>query len=76
MADYPAFIRVYDVLSLDGEDLRTLGFEERRKRLAEFLTKHPFAPIDLSPLMPFKSWDELTAARADPASVGARSGGR
>ena len=27
--------------------------------------------IDISPLMPFKTWDELTAARADPASAGA-----
>ena len=27
--------------------------------------------IDLSPLVPFATWDELTAARADPAAAGA-----
>ena len=27
--------------------------------------------VDLSPLVPFATWDELTAARADPATAGA-----
>ena len=27
--------------------------------------------LDLSPLVPFSTWDELAAARADPASAGA-----
>ena len=27
--------------------------------------------IDLSPMVPFSTWDDLAAARADPASVGA-----
>ena len=30
---YPAHIRLYDALELDGEDLRPLSFDERRKRL-------------------------------------------
>ncbi|WP_395645452.1 cisplatin damage response ATP-dependent DNA ligase [Terricaulis sp.] len=71
MAQYPAFIRVYDVLSLDEEDLRPLGFEGRRAMLEAFVRAHPLAPIDLSPMIPFDTWEQLTAARADPATGGA-----
>jgi DNA ligase-1 len=71
MAEYPAFIRVYDLLALGDEDLRALPFAERRARLETFVHAHPFAPIDLSPLIAFQTWDELSAARADPAGAGA-----
>jgi DNA ligase-1 len=70
MADYPAFVRVYDLISLDNEDLRALTFEERRARLEDFVAAHPLAPIDLSPMVPFDTWEQLTAARADPATHG------
>ena len=33
MRDFPPHIRLYDALSLDGEDLRGLPFVERRRRL-------------------------------------------
>jgi DNA ligase-1 len=52
MAEFPAFIRVYDLLALGEDDLRTLPFAERRARLEAFVSAHPFAPIDLSPLIP------------------------
>jgi DNA ligase-1 len=71
MAEHPAFIRVYDLLALGDEDLRALPFVERRAKLESFVRDHPFAPIDLSPLVPFSSWDELAYARADPAHGGA-----
>src|SRR3546814_15606382 len=31
LADYPAFVRVYDLLAVDGNDLRTLPWTERRR---------------------------------------------
>jgi DNA ligase-1 len=71
MAEFPAFIRVYDLLSVGDEDLRALPFIERRKRLEAFVRDHPLAPIDLSPMIPFKTWDELTFARANPREAGA-----
>lgn len=71
MAEFPAFIRVYDLLALGDEDLRTLPFAERRARLETFVREHPLAPIDLSPIIPFETWDELTSARADPTAGGA-----
>ncbi len=71
MAEFPALIRVYDLLALGDEDLRALPFMERRAKLETFVRAHPFAPIDLSPLIPFDTWDELTFARADPEHAGA-----
>jgi DNA ligase 1 len=71
MAEFPAFIRVYDLLALGEDDLRTLPFAERRAKLETFVREHPLAPIDLSPMIPFTTWDELTFARADPATGGA-----
>jgi DNA ligase-1 len=71
MAEFPAFIRVYDLIAIGEDDLRALPFIERRAKLEALVRDHPFASIDLSPLIPFTSWDELTYARADPAGAGA-----
>ncbi|WP_269715414.1 cisplatin damage response ATP-dependent DNA ligase [Caulobacter sp. NIBR2454] len=66
LAAYPAGIRAYDLL-LDGEeDLRALPFSERRKRLEAFVARIASPQIDLSPLQPFETWEELTALRAEP----------
>ena len=66
IARYPAGIRAYDLL-LDGEeDLRTLPFRERRARLEVFVKAAASPRIDLSPLQPFESWDELATLRAHP----------
>jgi DNA ligase-1 len=69
--DYPAHLRAYDLLVDGTEDLRELPFEERRKRLRAFIARHAHPRLDLSPLVTFRTWDELAAARADPASAGA-----
>lgn len=71
IADHPAHLRAYDLLVDGDHDLRELPFEERRKRLQAFIARHAHPRLDLSPLVPFASWDELAAARADPASAGA-----
>ncbi len=71
MADYPLHIRAYDLLMENGEDLRPLHFTERRARLEALLAKAQAAHFDLSPLVPFASWEALTQARLDPASAGA-----
>ena len=66
LAAHPAAIRAYDLL-LDGEeDLRSLPFAERRIRLESFISAANSPWIDLSPLQPFESWDDLAALRADP----------
>jgi len=71
LAEFPAHLRAYDLLA-DGEyDLRGSPFADRRVRLEKFIATLNDPRIDLSPLIPFRSWDELTAARGDPASAGA-----
>ena len=71
LAEFPAHLRAYDLLGEGDEDLRNLSFAERRARLEGFITNLNEPRVDLSPLVPFKTWDELTAARAAPASAGA-----
>jgi DNA ligase-1 len=70
-AEFPAHLRAYDLLAEGDADLRDLPFAERRARLERFIAKLDDPRIDISPLVPFGTWAELTAARADPASAGA-----
>ena len=71
MQDFPIHLRAYDLLG-DGEnDLRELPFEQRRDRLEAFVARLNNPRVDLSPQVPFASWEELAAARADPANANA-----
>jgi DNA ligase-1 len=63
LADYPAWVRLYDMLEEAGEDLRALPFDERRRRLESWYRAGPRDRLDLSPLISFASWDELKALR-------------
>jgi DNA ligase-1 len=69
--DYPIHLRAYDLLSEGDSDLRTLPFAERRARLEAFVARLDDNRVDLSPTIPFASWEALTSARRDPASAGA-----
>jgi ATP-dependent DNA ligase len=71
LAEFPAHLRAYDLLVDGNEDLRELPFIERRARLEALVARLDEPRVDLSPLVPFATWEELTAARADPASAGA-----
>jgi DNA ligase-1 len=64
LADYPAWLRLYDILEEGAEDLRPLPFLERRGRLEAWYRKAERRHMDLSPLIPFASWDELKELRA------------
>jgi DNA ligase-1 len=63
---FPAFVRCYDLVQEAGEDLRTLPFAERRKRLESFIRALASSRFDLSPLVEFSSWEELEALRQAP----------
>jgi DNA ligase 1 len=71
VAEFPAHLRAYDLLAAGDEDLRELPFVERRARLQAFIARLNEPRVDLSPLVPFASWDDLAAARNDPAAAGA-----
>jgi len=64
LRDYPAAVRLYDIL-FDGEkDLRPLPFDERRTHLEAFFAREHPARMDLSPLITFDAHHELAALRA------------
>jgi DNA ligase-1 len=71
MTDFPAHLRAYDLLADGDEDLRERPFAERRARLERFVARLGDERVDLSPLIAFRSWDELIAARKSPAAAGA-----
>ena len=71
MEEFPAHLRVYDILAESEDDLRQLPFFMRRTRLEDYLSRLDNPRIDLSPLVSFSTWDDLAAARADPVSAGA-----
>ncbi|MEO0359801.1 MAG: cisplatin damage response ATP-dependent DNA ligase [Pseudomonadota bacterium] len=66
VASHPAFLRAYDLLVDEAEDLRPLGYAARRDRLAAFLA--PLDPLrfDLSAEIAFADWDALDAMRSAP----------
>ena len=63
MRDFPARVRLYDILREGPEDLRGLSFAERRGRLEAWYAREPRPALDLSPMVPFTSWDELRELR-------------
>lgn len=64
LTDYPAFVRVYDLLGVDGEDLRGLPWSERRARLEAFMPRLAASHFDLSQVIDAKDFDDLAERRA------------
>ena len=63
LTESPAFVRLYDVLSLDGEDLRSLPWEDRRSRLESFIPRLPDTHFDLSQLVKATDFEQLAQIR-------------
>lgn len=59
LRDYPAHVRLYDLLFDAGDDLRALPFAERRARLEAWHTKHRPPLTDISSLVAFETFDAL-----------------
>ena len=64
LAEYPAFVRLYDVLIVDGEDLRDLPWTERRARLEALMPRLPPERFDLSPVVEADRFEQLAEIRA------------
>jgi DNA ligase 1 len=59
LEQFPAHVRLYDALLIDGEDLRALPFMERRAHLEAWFAKTHPPRTDLSPLIDVAQKDEL-----------------
>ncbi|WP_332817762.1 cisplatin damage response ATP-dependent DNA ligase [Sphingopyxis sp.] len=64
LVDYPAFVRVYDLLAVDGNDLRNLPWTERRRQLEAFVLRLADSHFDLSQVIDAKDFDDLAERRA------------
>ena len=63
LAEYPAFVRLYDLLILQGEDLRALPWTERRARLETLMPRLPADRFDLSPVVEADHFEHLAEIR-------------
>ena len=63
LAEYPAFVRLYDLLVAEGEDFRPYAWEQRRALLEAFVPRLDPLRFDLSALIAAASLDELAAIR-------------
>jgi len=70
LRDFPAWVRLYDMLEEGGEDLRPLPFDARRRRLEAWHGAAPRPQMDLSPLIPFAAWDELRRLKDEARARG------
>lgn len=64
LSDYPAFVRLYDILFDGDEDLRPLPWTARRARLAALAARLPATRFDLSALIEAEDFTTLEAIRA------------
>jgi DNA ligase-1 len=63
LEEYPAFVRLYDLLIAEGEDLRGHSWEQRRALLEQFAQRLDLARFDISEVIEASSLDELAAIR-------------
>jgi DNA ligase-1 len=64
LADYPAFVRLYDILFDGDEDLRALPWTARRQRLEAFAAPLDPDRFDLSQVIEAEDFTALEAVRA------------
>jgi len=65
LTEAPVIVMAYDVLEIDGIDIRQSTFETRRNHLKSLLKIAPKnAPIRLSDTVPFTDWNDLVGERA------------
>jgi len=70
LKEFPAGVRLYDILFDGAEDLRGLPFDLRRARLESWFQVHHPPGMDLSPLIPVDGAEALAELR-----MGARDAG-
>ncbi|RYE07298.1 MAG: cisplatin damage response ATP-dependent DNA ligase [Hyphomicrobiales bacterium] len=61
--DFPAFVRVYDMLFDGSEDIRPLPWTERRQRLEAWFARNRQPRMDVSEVLQFTDWEALAELR-------------
>ncbi len=63
LAEYPAFVRLYDILFDDETDLREQNWTYRRDKLESFVPKLDAARFDISAILEARDFDHLNEIR-------------
>ena len=63
LEEVPVGFYVYDILELDGADLRAFTMQERRKKLEALLHLNKSDALQLSKVIHFKNWKDLDDLR-------------
>ena len=71
LQEAPAAFFVYDLLELNGEDFRERPMWERREQLEKIVQQVQLPVLQLSPLVSFEIWEDLTQTRTNSRNMGA-----
>ncbi len=63
LAEFPAFVRLYDALSIGADDLRALPWSARRARLEALVPQLDASRFDISAIVEAADFDALLALR-------------
>ncbi|ABC64725.1 cisplatin damage response ATP-dependent DNA ligase [Erythrobacter litoralis] len=63
LSESPAFVRLYDALIIEGEDLRDQPWERRRDHLERFVPRLPDSHFDLSTIVDARDFEHLAEIR-------------
>jgi DNA ligase-1 len=70
LAELPAVLVAYDLLELDGVDLRQLPQHERRTLLEQLVAQAALPQLRLSPLVQAQDWAQLARIRTESRARG------
>jgi len=71
LAEAPVVLKAYDLLEVQGTDIRDWPYSERRAALEALVAQLPGqVPVILSPTVPFQDWDALGPIRATARDIG------
>jgi DNA ligase-1 len=71
LQEAPIAFFAYDLLEYEGMDWRDKTLEERRSKLEALVATFNHPALLISPVVPFKSWDELGKLRETSREIGA-----
>lgn len=71
LRDVPISFFAYDILELEGKDIRETPLEKRREWLEDIVARFPHPALILSPVIRYHSWKELSDMRDLSRDIGA-----
>ncbi|WP_226699726.1 cisplatin damage response ATP-dependent DNA ligase [Qipengyuania gaetbuli] len=63
LTEYPAFVRLYDALIVEGDDLRERAWTARRSRLEALMARLPDSHFDISSVVEARDFEHLAQIR-------------